>query len=346
MGNQRKANLELLRIVAMVMIVILHYLSKGELLREHLSIHNLEDYFWWILEAFCAVAVNVYILLSGYLLIRKPFRVKRVLAIWLQVLFYAVLIPVVLLAVGELSIHELSIYDGLFYVFPVLTEHYWFLTSYLILAIVSPLLNYGIEKLSKVQLQQVMLLLFLLFSVSKSMIPFDFALDQFGYGVEWMICVYLLGAYIRIYGIPFYDSKFKSMIGYVLGVLLMAAALFALSTFENGPAVLYKWRTESYQYNHIFNLFASVSLFYFFLHLTIEQGRFAQIIGRVSPYVLGVYLLHEHMEVRYRWIEWFGVIGEYTIWQQVLHMVVVIPIVFLVGVGVDYVRSKLFAIKF
>ncbi|MFI3175933.1 MAG: acyltransferase [Eubacteriales bacterium] len=346
MGNQRKANFELLRIVAMVMIVILHYLSKGELLSEHLTIQNPEGYFWWILEAFCAVAVNVYVLLSGYLLIQKPFRVKRVLAIWLQVLFYSVLIPIILLAIGELSIQELSVYDGLFYVFPILTEHYWFLSSYIILAILSPLLNYGIEKLPKVQLQQVMLLLFLLFSISKSIIPFDFALDQFGYGLEWMICVYVLGAYIRIYGIPFYDSKGKSILAYGLGVLLMAAALFTLSMFENGPAVLYKWRTESYQYNHIFNLFASVSLFYFFVHLTIEKGPFAQVIGKVSPYVLGVYLLHEHMEVRYRWIEWFGVIGEYTIWQQVLHMAAVIPVVFLVGVGVDYVRSKLCTIKF
>ena len=72
-GPKRMANLELLRCAAMMMVVVLHYLGKGGLLadltKEHLSGAELTA---WLLECFCAVAVNVYMILSGYFLCMSP----------------------------------------------------------------------------------------------------------------------------------------------------------------------------------------------------------------------------------------------------------------------------------
>ena len=65
--KDRQLNYELLRILAMLMIVCLHYLSKGGFLgvpaREQISVSG---YAAWLIEAFCLVAVNVYVLISGY----------------------------------------------------------------------------------------------------------------------------------------------------------------------------------------------------------------------------------------------------------------------------------------
>ncbi len=59
--KDRQLNYELLRILAMLMIVCLHYLSKGGFLgvpaREQISVSG---YAAWLIEAFCLVAVNVY----------------------------------------------------------------------------------------------------------------------------------------------------------------------------------------------------------------------------------------------------------------------------------------------
>ena len=67
-GQPRMANLELLRCVAMMMVVVLHYLGKGSLLGD-LTAERMgaAGYVAWILESFCIVAVNVYMLLSGSL---------------------------------------------------------------------------------------------------------------------------------------------------------------------------------------------------------------------------------------------------------------------------------------
>ena len=82
--STRMANLELLRCVAMMMVVALHYLGKGELLTdlsgEALGGAGLAA---WLLESFCIVAVNVYMLISGYFLCSSSFKPSRLLSLYL-----------------------------------------------------------------------------------------------------------------------------------------------------------------------------------------------------------------------------------------------------------------------
>ena len=82
----RMANLELLRCVAMMMVVVLHYLGKGNLLADltdpHLTGAELAA---WFLECFCIVAVNVYMFISGFFLCASSFKVSRLVQLWLQV---------------------------------------------------------------------------------------------------------------------------------------------------------------------------------------------------------------------------------------------------------------------
>jgi surface polysaccharide O-acyltransferase-like enzyme len=63
----RRANLELLRCLAMMMVIVLHFLGKGELLGDLTdSDLSLTGAVAWFLEALCIVAVNVYMLISGF----------------------------------------------------------------------------------------------------------------------------------------------------------------------------------------------------------------------------------------------------------------------------------------
>ena len=66
--GERMANLALLRCVAMMMVVVLHYLGKGDLLGD-LTEGQLGSMGTaaWLLESFCIVAVNVYMFLMLFL---------------------------------------------------------------------------------------------------------------------------------------------------------------------------------------------------------------------------------------------------------------------------------------
>ena len=66
--KERMANLEVLRCVAMMMVVVLHYLGKGGLLPDLTAPLSAQDMAAWLLEAICIVAVNVYMMISGYFL--------------------------------------------------------------------------------------------------------------------------------------------------------------------------------------------------------------------------------------------------------------------------------------
>lgn len=76
--KERQINYELLRIIAMLMIVSLHYLSKGGLLGDPSRAKmSATGYAAWLLEAFCLVAVNVYVLISGYFGVDTPAGMRR-----------------------------------------------------------------------------------------------------------------------------------------------------------------------------------------------------------------------------------------------------------------------------
>ena len=92
-AGRRQANFELLRIVAMFMIISLHYLVKGWVATPFPFAvkENPVAVFAWLVEAFCIVAVNCYVLISGYFLVESAWKPERVRSLLAQVLFYSLL---------------------------------------------------------------------------------------------------------------------------------------------------------------------------------------------------------------------------------------------------------------
>ena len=341
MKSERQANFELLRIVAMLMIIVLHYLNKGELLTAYTTDRTVINYAAHLIEAFCIVAVNCYVLLSGYFLVESAWRPGRVVSLAGQILFYSVLIPVVLLCVGVVPAGTLSVYDWLGYVIPVETEHYWFATAYLVMYLFSPFLAAGVEKMEKKTLQVVIALLLCYFSVWKSVLPVTFATDRYGYDYGWFLCLFLVAAYLRLYGSPILERKRNALLlygGMCVGVFLLTALSGILSDFAM-PFLYYMDMPTTY--NHLFCLLGAVGLFMVFRGIRIPEGRGAALIRRVAPYTFGVYLLHEHLLVRYEWMRWLKVDAVRGSWRFVPHMLLCVLLVYAAGTTVDLVRQKL-----
>lgn len=341
-GKKRMANMELLRIVAMMMVILLHFLGKGGILSELTGKLDATERTAWVLEAVAIVAVNVYMLISGYFLVESRFKISRVLGLVLQALFYSILVPVILVLAGVLSPGEITFYQLLYYVFPTQMEHYWFLTAYVVMYLFSPLLGMAVHHMNKKQHGLVLAGLLVLVSLGKSVLPVRLEMDEFGYDAVWFMCVYLVAAYIRLYGIPFFKNKRISGACYMLG----AMAIFGITMLLNFCYV--KWDVfgyflkSAYHYNHILNLFASASLFYLFYHIRIPDGKFARFICRISPYTFGVYLLHEQTEVKYLWPVWLGAEKATTPLLLVGYGLFAVVVVFVIGIVVDVIRSLIF----
>lgn len=343
--ERRLANMDLLRIVSMMLVVVLHFLWKGGCLSS-LSQPDipLYGYLAWGLEALAVVAVNIYMLLSGYFLIESRFRVKRLLTLLLQIWFYSIGIGIVAAVFGYMPEGGFDIYYLVQICLPVSTNHYWFITAYVFMYLFAPILSQGIKKLTKKQFQIVLFLMIFTFSVIKSVAPVRLATDMNGYDCIWYLCIFMVAAYIRLYGFPIFKNAARSFIIYLMSTACIFGISFLLRLVYIKTGKLVKILDICYDYNHILVLAASVALFYTFCHIEIKNRILSRIICRIAPYTLGVYLWHEHIAIRYEWTGWlYDIIGKPdSAASLIIDMLIAVAAVFVIGILLDMLRSLLF----
>lgn len=302
----RQANLELLRCIAMMMVIVLHYLGKGNLLI------NLEEAWLspaevtaWLLESFCIVAVNVYMFISGYFLCTSTFKPSRLIRLWLQVWMYSVAFGLIGAFTGVMEETAVDTHFFLTLIFPVSMGHYWFMTAYIFLYILLPFLGMAVRKMTKRQLQIAVLLLLLTFSLTKSVLPVRLEMDVQGYDCLWYICVFVAAAYVRRFGVPFLEKRGRGLALYLGCCMLIFCGTMLLREVYLRTGSLGLMLRMCMEYNHILPFLAAAGLFGAFRRLKIS-GRFAAFVCKIAPYTLGVYLLHENLGLRYTWQDWLG----------------------------------------
>lgn len=341
----RQANFELLRIIAMLMVVTMHFLSRTGVLPTAVpgTFPGKQGVFAVFVESFCIVAVNVYVLLSGYFLCEKEFSVKRLLRLIFQILFYTLLIPVVLMIAGVLPVSEvLNIYYLWNCIFPVESGHYWFVTAYVIMILFSPVLNAAVRILSRKQLKAVLFFLFLIFSVGKSFSVILFSSDRFGYDYGWFLFLYLTAAYLREYGSVFFSGKKRCALLYVSSCLFLAVLELVLLLICARTGGMEYYASVPFHYNFVPVLIASLALFGLFRQIRLRDGRLTRLICRISPAAFGVYLIHEHISISRSWTGWLVGTPSIHLGGYLIQMIESVIAVFAVCVCIDLLRAYLF----
>ena len=338
--GSRMMNMEVLRCLAMMMVVVLHYLGKGNLLPELSGTDmNVTGIAAWVLEAFCIVAVNVYMMISGYFLYTSSFKLSRLLQLWLQVWTYSVLVGILAVFTGWIPAAEVDTHYFLTLLFPVTMDHYWFMTAYIFLYLLLPFIGACVRRMSKQQLQIALVLLLGVFCVIKTVLPVRLETDAKGYDCLWYVCVFLTAAYIRRFGFRFLESKARAWGFYVAACLAVVAEAFVFRQVYLQTGSLGLILNISYEYNHLFSFLAAVGLFCAFLQVKAE-GRLAGMLAKAAPFTLGVYLLHENMGARYAWQNWFGAARVTSVGGLLVGTVTAVVCVFVCGILVEMVRSR------
>lgn len=339
--KKRMANLELLRCLAMMMVIVLHYLGKGGLLPE-LTGESLGSVGTaaWLLEAFCIVAVNLYMLISGYFLCTSSFKLSRLLQLLIQVWLYSAVFGMIGAATGIIRETPVDTHYFLTLMFPVSMEHYWFLTAYVFLYLLLPFLGVAVKRMSRQQMQLAVGLLLVTFCALKSILPLRLETDQKGYDCLWYLCVFMTAAYIRRFGSTFLRRRGRSLGLYAACCLLAFAGSMVLRFCYLRTGSLGRMTGMCMEYNHILPFLAALGLFGVFAGLEI-QGNIARVINSIAPYTLGVYLLHENLGLRYTWQDWLGADRISNPGELLLRTLTAAAVVFCIGILTDMLRAKL-----
>ena len=345
--KKRNPSFELLRVLAMFMILILHYnTAAGALLQLGLPATGV-NIFANVTESFAISGINTYVLISGFFLSKSSVKVSRILKLICQVYFYTFLVSLSMMLVGSYSLTaNNSVYRLVQYLFPISSEHYWFVTAYVIMYVLAPVMNAAMEKLTRKQAKIVILGMLLWFCFIKSFVPVLFPTDKFGYDYGWFICLYLIAAYIRRYDVSLFYSAKKSLFVYLLSSLVIATMSISLYFINLNWGGLAHFQEVPFNYNFLFTLTASLGLFSFFRYYTMKESRVTDTLRIIGPLTFGVYLLHMHVEIRDHWVSWIsGFIGEVPMYSVPLfawHALRTILIVFVAGIFVDFLRKMIF----
>ncbi|MEE3496521.1 MAG: acyltransferase [Butyrivibrio sp.] len=345
--KKRDANIELLRIVAMLMIITLHFNNQSKALLVLGEPASNVQIFATVLEAIAITGVNVYVLISGYYLSSSKVRLSKVLLLILQVYFYTLLISGAMMLVGAYTVKPDDKLDRMLkYLFPISSEHYWFVTAYVIMYVLAPVMNAAVNTLKRKQLKTVIIGLLTWFCFIKSIVPVKFGTDRMGYDFGWFICLYLIAAYIRKYNVVLFIDAKKSALVYLVSVVVIAAFSLVFYMINLATGNFNYYAQVPCHYNFFFALTGALGLFSVFRFMRLKENLFAEAIRIIAPYTLGVYLLHMHFEIADRWVEWIEhIIGETPLDNALtffIHLVVSVLIVFFAGIFVDWIRKYIF----
>lgn len=348
--KKRQANLELLRILAMLMVITLHYLGKGNVL---LPMENLtpsgpdfaNGMIAWVFEILSYGAVNLYVLISGYFLVNSTAKNEKVFKIVIQVLFYSIGIYLIHLATGRLPEYASETFFKTLFFAPIASAHYWFASSYVFFYLLVPFIAVGIRKLNQKQHLGLMIICLLLFSrLWKIILPQSAPLDDKGYGLIWFLTLFTVASYIRRF-VPVNKKKRALYFClYVLSCAVTLASFFAVYAVFKATGRFEVFIQVLLEYNSPTIIVSSISMFLFFRTIDIPDGFFAKIILFISPLTFGIYLLHEHYLLRDLWTT-FWKAGEYFKTPIfILHMIGCVWAVFLIGALVEWIRKLIFGL--
>lgn len=284
--NQRQANIEMLRIISMFFIVVGHSLCHsiiaGKVFPHQSFVHLSIQY----LSMLTSTAVNCYILISGYFLVTsKRIKWSKLIGLWLQVFFYSVFFYVLHLFVNTSDVFS---FKALFKVsmpimFNTQNNCYWFVAQYFGLYVIHPFINKMLLSLTKTQHKVLLFILTVMFCLYGNVFY-----SQRGFSLSWFIYLYILAAYMRCYGISLLSKYSNIKLYFLLPIIPLVWGLFV--NIGNLPLAGH--------YDNIYCLLMSLVLFQAFVNIRLFSDMINKIILRVSPFVLGVYLIHDNCFVR------------------------------------------------
>lgn len=335
--KKRDNNLDLLRIISMLLIVFLHSIDHSGVLEAAEATNGWISFYVGFTFALTKVCVNCYVLISGYYLVTSNFRFRKLIALWTEAVFYSFSLKAVFMLTGAEPFSFVSLVSCFF---PTLTGRYWFLTIYVGLYAVSPFLNTAIRAMDKNKHTHLNLVLFGLFSVWVSLYPSMAGMNSGGgWGLAWFVVLYLCAAWFRLYYTPKRRPLRKLGI-YAIIAFLMAAAQW-ISRYQ-GIGILERIFCNWFRYDSVPVYLMTLCLFTSLLDISVCGDRISGLIRTAAPATFGVYLIHDHAEVS-PWIwETLALPGYMnTAWFPVIQLASVF-VIFIVCTLLDMARVRIF----
>ena len=324
----RSSNIELLRILSIIGVIILHYNNRtiggGFEYSEGIN-HVILS----VLESVFISAVNIFVLISGYFMSKSQKRnIIKPLQLIVQVIIFSEAAYLIKCAAGSAVLSLKSLFSHLI-------PCNYFVILYVALYFISPFLNIIMDKLNKKQSGVFVLMLTVIFSLWNTCVDFLELLtgrewqglstigiegSQSGYTIVNFVLMYLIGSYIRKY----YTEK--ESLGTAKLILVLAGVVAVLTAWQHLDS------NSALSYFNPLVIMEAVIVFLLFLKIRMQS----RIINTFSGATFSVFLLHTHL-LPYLKIERFVTGNPFL---MILHVILSSILIYIACWGVFMVYDK------
>lgn len=324
-NNKRNSSIELLRLILMLMIMIGHAIFRGVSMPSGNDIIStpLLSMLVCYIAAISVVAVNAFVFLSGWFLI-KP-TLKKLFQLLFQALFLVIIVYFLLFAIGIKTSFNRHLLIDTFFLKP-----YWFIQSYLVLFALSPVLNYFIQSANKKE-YIILLVMFYIMELIYGWLPFSSNDGWFdsGYSPLHFFFMYLLAGFIKRH----IDYNRKTFRWFISFFLVVSIVITLVTVIGRAYFPLLSWGI--FFYSSPLVVLSSVLLCLAFIQFRLKN----RYINKIAISAMAIYIVHCHP------IIWEMFLRYIRLWHEnnspsscLSKTVVLIGSLFIVSIFLDRIR--------
>lgn len=285
--TRRSSNIELLRIISMLMIVASHAMQHAgvgswQIITAPISVNLVASY---MLGSYGQLGVILFIIISSWFLCDKnEIHVKKAIYLYLQTMLCSVAI---FFFVKIFKFEPVGIKEFIKALLTPIYSGYWFIKSYLIFYLLVPFIQEYLRKTEEKQIEK----LFITLTIFIPFLRFFFFSEEFG-NVGDFIYIFIAVYYLKKRPENFLEKHAK-----ILGTTLLFLMWLSMLSFNlfahkiNLPEEKIKLITHIFANRNIFLMILAMCVFYIFKNFKIGYSK---IINAVAGTTLGVYIFHEN----------------------------------------------------
>ena len=332
----RESNLELFRIVVMLLIVAHHYVVNSGLLGassgpifENLT--SFKSIFLLIAGAWGKTGINCFVLITGYFMCKSKITLAKFLKLIGIVMFYKIAIYFIFVCTSYISF---SIKGLVMAFLPITSVSTGFTGAYLLFFLAIPFLNILISNLTEKQHLLLILLTSFIYVFFGTLPIFTVTMNY----VSWFSVLYFIASYIRIYPKKiFSNTRFWGIATLVSLSASILSILFGIYISGRvGRDMSHYFVTDS---NMLLAVLLGVSSFLFFKNLKIKNSKF---INAVSATCFGILQIHANSDAMRAWL-WGDTLQNVKVYYTnytILHFILSVIGIFAVCSVIEMLRIK------
>ena len=339
MKKARNSNIELMRIVLMLLIIAHHYVVNSTVMTlwtpEELTSKAVFLTLWGM---WGKPAINAFVMVTGWFMCRSRLTWQKFARLLLQLYFWKISVWIFLCFVRADGVTLYAILTSMVSVIRDIDGG--FEASFLVMYLMIPFLNRLINSLDRDAHLRLLALLIAVYTISTTFFVSVTAFSEVG----WYCTLYLIASYLRIYE-PAWSTN-RTVVNRLFAVTIISCILSVIGMMAIGQTVSsagmrpYWFVSDS---GKILALVFGVTCFLWFKNLQLPSSN---ALNTIAATTFGVLLIHAHSDAMRNWLwqEIVNVPNSYrccTLYQLIGWSVVVAFMVFGVCSALDLFRGRL-----